>query len=60
LIEIIDAEIKIKTEVSGLQVWAINAEGTLHGLIPSQYADGVLSFRVGVTTPSMYYLIQKA
>ncbi|HHW09666.1 MAG TPA: hypothetical protein GXX29_06810 [Firmicutes bacterium] len=58
LIEVIEAEIKIKTEIPNLKVWAVNAEGFFAGVIPSTYENGILSFRVGEKFPSLYYLIQ--
>ncbi len=59
LVEVIEAEIGIKTEVSGLRVWSVNAEGFFTGVIPSEYRDGMLRFKVGGCFPSMYYLIQE-
>ncbi len=58
LIEAIEAEIRIRTDVEGLKVWAVNAEGFFAGEIPATHEDGVLRFTIGDTTPSMYYLIQ--
>lgn len=58
LVETIEAEIKIETERPNMRVLSINAEGFLMGVVPSEYKDGVLGFRTGVTCPSMYYLIQ--
>ena len=55
--EVIEAEIRIKTEIPALKVWAVNAEG-FAGVVPSSYEDGVLSFRLGEKFASMYYLIQ--
>ncbi len=58
LIEVIEAEIAIKTELNTLKVWAINAEGFYVGTVPSRYEGGELRFKLGETMPSMYYLIQ--
>jgi hypothetical protein len=58
LIEVIEAEIHIKTEVKTLNVWAVNAEGFYAGKVPSQYNHGVFSFRIGECFKSMYYQIQ--
>lgn len=59
LIEVIEADIKLKTERQNLRVWAVNAEGFFVGEIPTQYENGVLSFTLGDRFPSMYYLIQE-
>lgn len=59
LAEVIEAEIEIETEVSGLTVQAINAEGFYTGVVPAQYEDGKLSFTLGSTSQSIYYLIIK-
>lgn len=59
LIESIRAEIAIETDVSGLTVWAISPEGFYIGTVPSTYEDGKLTFKVGETSKSMYYLIVK-
>lgn len=58
LIEAIQAEIRLNTEVEGLKVWAVNAEGFFAGEIPTTHEDGVLCFNIGETFPSLYYLIQ--
>ena len=58
MIEVINADIKIRTECPDLRVWAVNSEGFYVGAIPSEYKDGVLSFTVGTNFRSMYYLIQ--
>ena len=58
LIEAIETEIKIKTECPDLRVWAVNSEGFYVGAIPTEYTDGVLSFKLGKNFRSMYYLIQ--
>lgn len=58
LIEVIEAEIRIKTKVENLKVWSVNAEGYFAGVIPSEYIDGVFRFKVGKCFKSMYYLIQ--
>ena len=59
LIEPIEAEITIETQVEGLKVWAVNAEGFYIGTVPTRYQDGKLTFHVGETSQSMYYLIVK-
>ncbi len=58
LVEIIEAEVQIRTDRSNLRVWSVNAEGFFIGVIPSEYRDGVFRFKVGERFPSMYYLIQ--
>ena len=57
--EAIEAEIEIETEVSGLSVWAVNAEGFYTGTVPSYYKDGKLVFKTGDVSQSIYYLIVK-
>lgn len=58
LVEVIKARIQIKTEIPGLKVWAVNAEGFFAGVVPSVYENGVLKFTLGETFPSLHYLIQ--
>lgn len=55
--EVIEAKLTIGTRVPDLQVWAINAEGNVVGEVPSCWEDGQLTFTVGQTHPSCYYLI---
>ncbi|MBR6558425.1 MAG: hypothetical protein IKT70_05375 [Clostridia bacterium] len=58
MIEVIKSEIKIKTDCPDLRVWSVNSEGFYVGAIPTEYKDGVLSFKLGDNFRSMYYLIQ--
>lgn len=58
VIEVIEADISIRTCRSDLKVWAISAEGFFVGALPTQYTDGLISFRLGEKYPSMYYLLQ--
>jgi len=58
LVEVIEAEISIKTEIPNLRVWAVNAEGFFTGAVPSEYNNGMLKFKVGECFCSMYYLVQ--
>lgn len=58
LIEAIEVDIELKSELKTLRVWAVNAEGFFAGVIPSTYEDGVLKFSLGKEFASMYYLIQ--
>ena len=57
-IEVIEAEISIKSNRQDLKVWAVSAEGFFIGALQTQYKDGALNFRLGEKYPSMYYLIQ--
>lgn len=58
-VEVIDAYIALKTERGEkLKVWGVNAEGFYAGQLPTQYEDGILTFRVGdEDNPAPYYLI---
>jgi hypothetical protein len=58
LVEAIKAKIEITTKVENLRVWAVNAEGFFTGVIPSEYSEGVFSFKIGECFRTMYYLIQ--
>jgi hypothetical protein len=58
LIEVIEAEIEIKTSIENLKVWAVNAEGFYIGTVPTTYDNGVLKIKLGEISYSMYYLIQ--
>ncbi len=57
--EVIDAQIRIKTNRPNLKVWGVNAEGFYAGLIKTTYdEEGYLCFRVGdENNPACYYLI---
>ncbi|MDW7658793.1 MAG: hypothetical protein SCM11_16615 [Bacillota bacterium] len=57
LIEVIEADVVIKTGCENLTVWSIGPEGFYTGRIPSTYANGELKFHLGDTCQSMYYLI---
>ncbi len=57
-VEVIEAEMAIKTNTSNLKVYAINSEGFITGVIPSSYEDGMLKFKLGENFCSIYYLIQ--
>ena len=59
LVEVIDAEIAMKTERDDLVVWAISPEGFYIGTVPTTYENGVMKFHVGDKAQSMYYLIVK-
>lgn len=58
-VEVIEADVEIETNVEGLVVWAISAEGFYIGTVPTSYKDGKLKFKVGEISQSMYYLIVK-
>lgn len=58
-IEVIEADLVLKTSVTGLKVWAVNAEGFYVGLVPSYYEGDSFHIKLGQSMPSMYYLIQK-
>ena len=58
LIEVIEADVAIRTRRTDLICWAVNAEGYFVGKVPSQYEAGWLKLSLGQTMPSMYYLIQ--
>ena len=55
--EVIRARISIRTDVPGLKVWGINAEGNVVGEVPSAMEDGCLVFTVGKIHSASYYLI---
>lgn len=57
LIEVIEADVTIKTDRKNLTVWSIGPEGFYTGRIPSTYEGGQLKFHLGETCQSMYYLI---
>jgi hypothetical protein len=57
-IEVIEADVAIRTEQQTLSVWAISAEGFYVGRIPAVYEEGWFKFTLGKNFPSMYYLIR--
>lgn len=59
MIEVIEAEITIKTDRNNLIVWSVDNEGYFIGVMPSEYKDGVFKFSIGKEFESMYYLIQE-
>ncbi|MBQ7566624.1 MAG: hypothetical protein IJT18_05850 [Oscillospiraceae bacterium] len=59
LIEVIDAEIRIKTDRPNLFVWGINSDGYYVGRLDSVYEDGELKFHIGPHFPAQYYLIME-
>lgn len=56
-IEVIEAELEIETDVDGLRVWAVSAEGFYIGTVPTTYENGKLKITLGESSNSMYYLI---
>jgi len=58
MIEVVEAEIKIKTCHRNLKVWAVSDKGAFIGEIPSKYENEVFRFETGGGYASMYYLIQ--
>ncbi len=58
-VEVIDAEIAIKTNVPDLRVWSVNSDGYYIGQLEKTYEDGWLKFHVGPHYAGMYYLIMQ-
>jgi len=58
-VEIIHANIAIKTNVPRLRVWSVNSDGYYVGQLDTTYEDGWLKFHVGPNYPGMYYLIMQ-
>ena len=58
-VEVIDAEIAIKTEREGMRIWSVNSDGYYIGQLEKRYEDGWLKFHVGPHFPGMYYLIMQ-
>lgn len=58
-VEVIEAEIRLKTNNPDMYVWAVNAEGFYTGRVPASYENGWLIFKTGEVAPSLYYLIIK-
>ena len=56
-VEVIEAQIELKTNKEILEVWSVDSEGFYAGKIDSVIEDGVLKFTVGEEFPCMYYLI---
>ncbi|MBQ8311172.1 MAG: hypothetical protein IJX80_09205 [Clostridia bacterium] len=60
MIEPIRATVEIDTDVEGLVVRAIGAEGFYVGSVPTERGAGKLRFTIGDVSQSIYYLIFKA
>ncbi len=58
MIEVVEAEIKLKTRRENLKVWAVSDRGFFIGAVPSKYENGLFRFETGGEFASMYYLIQ--
>lgn len=58
-VEVIDADIAIKTNVPDLRVWSVNSDGYYIGQLEKTYEDGWLKFHVGPNFAGMYYLIMQ-
>ena len=58
MIDVIEAEISIKTDQKNLKVWSVDNEGFFTGIIPAEYKDGIFKFSIGQEFSSMYYMIQ--
>lgn len=55
--EVIKADLKLKSQVKAAKLWSIDPDGAYTGEVPSAFADGVRSFRIGDIYPSIYYLL---
>lgn len=58
-VEVIEADIAIRTNCPDLRVWSVNSDGYYVGKLETTYDDGWLRFRVGPNYASMYYLIMQ-
>jgi hypothetical protein len=56
-VEVIHADITLKTSKEHLEVWAVDSDGFYSGRVDSVIEDGVLKFTVGEEFACMYYLI---
>ena len=56
-IEVIHADIELKTSKEILEVWSVDSDGFYCGRIDSEIVDGVLKFTIGDEFPTQYYLI---
>jgi hypothetical protein len=59
LIEVIEAEIELKTSQPALRVFAIDPDGFITDHAAAKIEGGVAKFVIGGKYPSMYYLIQR-
>ena len=58
LIEVIEAEIRIRTPHRNFRVVSIDEDGFITGKVPCRYENGELIFETGKEFAQMYYLIQ--
>lgn len=58
MIDVIEAEITIKTNQKHLKVWSVDNEGYYTALMPGKYENGEFTFKLGEYGASMYYLVQ--
>ena len=59
-VEVIDAQIAIKTDVPDLRVWSVNSDGYYIGRLEiDRSEEGWIKFHVGPNYPGMYYLIMQ-
>ena len=56
-IEVIRADIEIKTNRPTMEVWSVDSDGFYCGKLDSVYEDGVLKFTIGEEYACQYYLI---
>ena len=59
IVEVIEAEIEMKTSQPHLRVFAIDPEGLIRDHAAATVENGTATFSVGGKYPSMYYLIQR-
>ncbi len=56
-VEVISAEIHLKTDKPTMEVWAIDSDGFYSGRLDTVYEDGTLKFNIGEEFCTMYYLL---
>jgi len=56
-VEVIKADITLRTSKEHLEVWAVDSDGFYSGRVESVIEDGMLKFTVGEEFACMYYLI---
>jgi hypothetical protein len=56
-VEVIHADITLKTSKEHLEVWAIDSDGFYSGRVDSVIENGELKFTIGEEFPCMYFLI---
>ena len=59
MVEVIKAQISIKTNKKHLRVWSVDNEGFLTGVIPGEYEDGEFRFTIGKEFAQIHYLVQE-